>query len=487
MDQPASLFALGNGMMARGQTGAAIDAFRRCLSLAPNHAGCLYNLGNALRQAGKPVEAVDSFLGCLRIVPDFSPAYVNLADTLRHLGMLEQAEMVAQESVQRLPDLPEAWICLANVLHDRAEYERAAALYTEALARSPHHAGALTSLGNTLHALGRLTDALEAHDRAVAAEPDNPDFHFNRATARLAVGDFTGGWEDYEWRRQRPQCTQRGFGEPWRGEDITGQTILLHADQGLGDTLQFVRYAPMVAARGCRVVLEVQPSLVRLLRGLPGVAAVVARGDALPKFDANCPLLSLPRAFATTLSTIPAGNPYLHADPEATDAWRTRLPPDGLRVGLVWAGASHRDDVGSNLIDSRRSIAVSALASLADISGVHLVSLQKHEPGLSQPPCLPLIDPMGDVSHFADTAALVANLDLVITVDTSVAHLAGGMGRPVWLLSRADGCWRWLHHRDDSPWYPTMRIYRQERPYDWGAVIAHVHQDLAARSAAPRL
>jgi Flp pilus assembly protein TadD len=483
VEHPADLFALGNELFESGQTQAAIEAFQRRLALTPDHAATAYNLGNALRRAGKPVEAVDAFLCCLRLVPDFGPAYVNIADTLRHLGLLEQARLMADFGVQHAPNLPEAKLCLANVLHDNAEYEAAAALYAEVLARIPSHAGALSNLGNTLRALGRLQEALAAHGRAVAAAPEEGHFRFERAMTRLAAGDFERGWDEFEWRSQDPETRPRGFGEPWRGEAIAGRTILLHAEQGLGDTLQFVRYAPMVAARGCRVVLEVQPVLVRLLRALPGVTEIVARGDPLPPFDVHCPLLSLPRAFATRLETIPAGVPYLHPDPAAVASWQEKLPDRGrARIGLVWSGSPHNDSAGAQKVDRRRSIPLAAFTPLGDHPGVDLIALQQHHPDHSWTalPGPPLIDLMADVTDFADTAALVANLDLVIAVDTSVAHLAGGLGKPVWLLSRYDGCWRWLHGRDDSPWYPTMRIYRQERPNDWSSVIARIRHDLGA-------
>lgn len=341
---PEAWFDLANTLVERGATEAAITAFRQCLSIVPNHPGVLYNLGNALLQARRPVEAIEVFVRCLRLAPDFGAVYVNLANALRQLALLEQAQTMAELGVQHLPDVPEARICLANILHDRARYPEAATLYRQALNQAPDHAGALSSLGNTLCAMAHTTKALAQqamamHDHAVAAAPHNPEFRFNRGIARLAAGNFAQGWEDYEWRWQRSQNQPRGFGEAWRGEDIAGRTILLHAEQGLGDTLQFVRYAPMVALRGARVVLEVQPSLVRLMQGLPGVAQVIARGDTLPAFQAHCPLLSLPRAFATELSTIPAQRPYLHADPSSAAAWRAKLPTNGLLVGLVWAGS----------------------------------------------------------------------------------------------------------------------------------------------------
>jgi hypothetical protein len=255
-------------------------------------------------------------------------------------------------------------------------------------------------------------------------------------------------------------------GPVWAGEDPTGRTILLHAEQGYGDTIHFVRYAPLVARRGARVILAVQAPLLRLLRAVPGVDRVVSIGGALPPFDFVCPLLSLPRLFATTLDTIPPPLPYADPFPAGPDA------PDRLRVGLVWAGNPYFP------LDSQRSLPDSALEGLAGIPRVQFYSLQMLKSSL--PPNLGMIDLMEGVQDFADTAGRLAGLDLVIAVDTAVAHLAATMGKPVWLLSRFRGCWRWLHDRADSPWYPTMRIMRQTRPHDWSGVLAEIRRDLTA-------
>jgi tetratricopeptide (TPR) repeat protein len=478
----ADLFDLGNVLAERGETEAAIAAFRDSLQVAPDHAPTWFNLANALLAAARPVEAVEAFVGCLRVDPELGAAYLNLATTLRGLVMLDQAKTMAEHAVRCMPDGGEAKLCLAAVLHDRAEYAAAVRLYRQVLAREPCHGGALSSLGNSLRALGHVAESLAAHDRAIAAAPEEPEFRFNRATALLAAGDFARGWDEYEWRWRYPAGRDRRLGPAWQGEAIVGRSILLHAEQGLGDTLQFVRYVPMVVARGARVILEVQPSLVRLLQSLPGVEHVIARGDALPAYDTHCPLLSLPRVFSTRLETIPAAHPYLSADPGAVAAWDARLPVGGgLRVGLVWAGSPHRDNALSHLVDLRRSISLAELSPLGGNADVHLISLQKDradEP--SSPSVASLIDLMPEIEDFADTAALVANLDLVIAVDTSVAHLAGGLGRPVWLLARYNGCWRWMHNRADSAWYPGMKIYRQQRPLDWSGVIRDVRADLVA-------
>ncbi|HEY6433180.1 MAG TPA: glycosyltransferase family 9 protein, partial [Acetobacteraceae bacterium] len=230
-----------------------------------------------------------------------------------------------------------------------------------------------------------------------------------------------------------------------------------------------------------------QPELLRLVAGIRGIAEVVPSGQTLPPFDMQCPLLSLPRVFRTRLETVPATVPYLPVDPDMVADWDSRLPQDGmLRVGICWAGAAHLDDVGARLIDQRRSIGLDPLAPLGGIGGVHWVSLQKSPAGGSSPRIagFPMLDLMDQVSDFADTAALMANLDLVISVDTAVAHLAGALGRPVWMLSRYDGCWRWLHGRNDTPWYPSMRIYRQERPLEWSGVVGQVRRDLLALTSA---
>lgn len=473
---PAALFDMGNKLLDQGQAEAAVLAFQRCLAVVPNHAGVRYNLGNALMKAGRIVEAAESLQSCLRLAPDFGAAYVNLGTALRQLALLGPAQAMAELGVQHLPAVAEAKIVLANVLHDKAEYAAAAALYRQVLGSTPNHAGTLSSLGNTFRAMGHFTEAMAAHDHAVSIDPDAAEMRFSRATALLEAGEFVQGWDDYEARWRRTEGRPRGFGDPWRGEDIAGRTILLYAEQGLGDTLQFVRYAPMVARRGARIVLEVQAPLVRLVQQSYRFAQVVARGDPLPAFDVNCPLLSLPRAFETRVETIPAQVPYLHADPRAVATWKAKLPDRGLRVGLVWAGSPHADNARSHLIDRRRSVHPDHLAPLGDIAGLHWISLQKDQP--NEPPALKLLNPMPEMNDFADTAAVVANLDLIISVDTSVAHLAGALGRPVWLLSRYDGCWRWLRDRNDSPWYPGMRIYRQEQPHDWAPVIERIRSDL---------
>jgi hypothetical protein len=432
-----------------------------------------------------PQDAVESLVACLQRAPECGPAYVNLANLLRQFGLLDQAKAMADAAVALLPGDPAALLCLAAILHDRADFRGAIHLYETLLMAEPNHAGALRSLGSSLQAAGRLADSLPLHARAVALAPQDADAHYNYADALLASGDFAAGWLEYEWRQQRAHAPRRGLGPAWRGAPLAGRTILLHAEQGFGDTLQFARYAPMVAAGGGRVVLEVQKPLVRLMRSLPGIAIVLAQGEALPRFHAHCPLMSLPLAFATRLESVPASIPYLTPSPALVRRWATQRPADGrLRVGLVWAGSAHPHAAGLSVFDRRRSLPLAALAPLGAVPGVQWISLQTGPPAEERlgPHGFAVLDP-GPFEDFADTAALIAGLDLVIAVDTAVAHLAGALGRPVWLLSRADACWRWLDGRDDSPWYPTLRLYRQPEPLAWAPVVERVRQDLAAAAS----
>jgi hypothetical protein len=298
----------------------------------------------------------------------------------------------------------------------------------------------------------------------------------------FAQGEMAARCEEPEWRWQTSHWIEdrRDFTQPeWRGEPAPGQTLLIHAEQESDATLQFCRYASLAAATGLHVILEVPRQLVRLLRGLPGVDLVVASGEDLPTFDLHCPMLSMPLALGTTVATIPSAGSYLHADEMQAAAWRTRLATmanQGPRLGLVSAGNPGVHIPAKAADDRRRSIPPDRLVPLFDVLGLHFFSLQKDGP--SAPADFPLTDFLQEMTDFADTAALIANLDLVISVDTAVAHLASALGKPFWLLDRFDSCWRWLTGRRDSPWYPALRLYHQSRPGDWDSVIAEVVHDL---------
>jgi hypothetical protein len=443
--------------------------------------------GCAAFAAGRLTEAEAAFRDMLAAAPRDAEAMSNLAAVLNATQRHSEAEAACRNAISIQPSFWAAWGNLGTALHRQQRYDEAVAAYAEALRRNPNDVNACTNLGVALAEQGRMQLALDVHDVALALAPGNAAVRCNRALALLAAGDLARGFAENEWRWQVPDMLPHGVAGPcWRGEDPTGSTILVHDEGGYGDTLQFVRYVPLLAALGARVVLRVQPPLVRLLARLPGLAAVLARGTAPPDYDLHCPMLSLPhcfamlappRGFATTLENVPASVPYLRVDAAKASGWRARLAGEGLRVGVVWAGASRPGMAVAHAMNARRSLPADALAALAGIAGVRLVSLQK---GDVLPAGLGMVDPMAECADFDDTAAVVAGLDLVIAVDTAVAHLAGALGRPVWLLSRYDACWRWLHDRRDSPWYPGLRLYRQTAPGEWAPVLREVAADLAA-------
>jgi Flp pilus assembly protein TadD len=440
--------------------------------------------GHAAYAAGRLAEAEAAFRALADRMPDDAEALSNLGAVLNAQQRHAEAEAACRAALSLQPAFWAAWGNLGTALHAQQRRGEAVAAYAEALRRNPGHVNACTNLGVALVEQGRLQAALAVHDAAVELAPEDAEVRCNRALALLAAGDFAHGFAEYEWRWQTPSMLPHGLTGPcWQGDDPAGRTILVHAEGGLGDTLQFVRYAPLLAARGARVVLRVQPPLVRLLRRMTGPVAVLSSDDAVPEYDLHCPMLSLPHRFATTLASVPSQVPYLAVDAAKAQTWQTRLDSNGLRVGLVWAGASRPGMAAAHAMNARRSMPAAALAPLAGIAGVRFVSLQQHQ----APPWPGMANPMPDCTDFDDTAAVVAGLDLVISVDTSVAHLAGGLGRPVWLLSRYDQCWRWLHGRRDSPWYPGMRLYRQPEPGDWGTVLRAVADDLRALAEAGAL
>jgi hypothetical protein len=370
--------------------------------------------------------------------------------------------------------------------HSQGRLDAAETDYRAALAGGADQVAVNSNLSVLLREMRRLPEA-ETHARAaLSLAPDHPAARVNLALALLLNGRWTEAWPEYEARWQTGELAEerRDFPQPqWSGErSIDGSVILLHAEQGLGDTLQFCRYAPLAAAGGARVVLEVQPSLVRLLSTLEGVERVLAKGDGLPAFDWHCPLMSLPRAFGTTPDTVPCAQSYLTADPELSAMWEAKLAAlPGPRVGLAWAGSARAWMPHAVAIDHRRSARLADMAPLAEVAGCSFVSLQLGPPAAqlrTPPPGLVVHDFTDRLHDFAETAALVANLDLVITVDTSMVHLAGALGRPVWLLNRYDTCWRWLLERDDSPWYPSLRQFRQPGREDWSSVMRRVQAAL---------
>lgn len=485
---PEAHVNLGSALMLLERLDEAVACFRDALQLRPDLVAAQTNLGSALAQQEKPDEAISWFLKAIALQPNHADTYNNLGKVLMDQARVDEAMSCFVWAVTLRPDHCDAHLNLSGAFQSRSRLDEALAHARRAEALAPDRIETLVGLGGTFRARGRLDDAVASFERAVACCTDSrrlPRIHADLAMALLARGDFAAGWQEYEWRMQ-VMGVERGFTVPqWRGESAVGRTLLIHAEQGYGDTLQFCRYAPLAAERGLRVVLEVQKPLVRLLRSLPGIDHVVAQGETLPDHDLHCPMMSLPLALRTTLETIPARVPYLHAEAERVAGWERRLAaPDGRRprVGVLWAGNPHRGKPRLALVDRRRSIAPARLAPIFDVPGVQFFALQKD--GSDAPVDFPLTDLMSGMDDFADTAALVSTLDLVIAVDSAVAHLAGALDRPVWLMDRFDPCWRWLTDRSDSPWYPRLRIVRQPTPGDWDPVIARIADDLRGVVAA---
>lgn len=480
-----TLYPLSVLCQQQGDALEAVELIERALALEPNHTEARYSLGVALSGLGRLTEAEASYREVLRLQPDYAKAHRKLGVVLRELRRPADAEASYREALRLGADYSEVYNNLGNVLCDLGRLGEAEASYREALRLQPDSLETLNNLAGALSDLGRTAEALPYYERALEIRPDDATAHFGRSVILLLRGEYAEGWREYEWRWRGATTMQaklQGFAEPqWQGEDIAGKTVFLHAEQGFGDTLQFCRYASLIGTTA-RVILEVQPPLARICSSLAGVAQVLPRGEPRPAFDVQCPLLNLPLATGTTLDTIPFGKAaYLSADPRLVADWRKRLAHlKGLRVGLVWAGAL-LPDPESAAVDGRRSMALAAMSPLGKVRGVCFVSLQVGEPAdqaADAPPGLVLHDFTGELRDFADTAALVEVLDLVISVDTSVAHLAGALGKPIWLLNRFDTCWRWLSDRDDSPWYPQLRQFRQARPGDWSSVMLAVRDAL---------
>ncbi|MDQ2102368.1 tetratricopeptide repeat protein, partial [Azospirillum isscasi] len=383
----------------------------------------------------------------------------------------EEAETAYRAALALAPGYGAAWENLGSLLAGQGRFEEALAAFAAAVERGTAGPSLWAARGGALLAMARPVEALADFDRVLEARPGDAGMRWNRGFARLLAGDYEGGWPEFDWRRHdaRAEPPWRRFAQPtWTGEDIAGRTVLLYAEQGLGDTLQFVRYVPLVAERGGRVILEVQRPLLGVLSGLTGVERTIARGDPLPDFDLECPVMSLPRAFGTTLDRVPAAVPYLRPDPRRAAAWNERLADgEGLRVGLVWAGNPRFPG------DALRSPRLAGLRPVLDVPGVRFFGLQKG-PGredlerVDMPPSFTDLGP--EIADFADTAAIMANLDLVISSCTGPAHLAGALGVPVWVVLPLAPDWRWLLGREDSPWYPTARLFRQTRVGDWAEV-----------------
>jgi tetratricopeptide (TPR) repeat protein len=500
---------------AAGDLPKAERLYNALLQHHPENFDALHGLGQIHFQRGRLDTALVLFQSALKNDGGRADGFASLGLVFHHLHRFEEALVCYDEGSRLAPDNPELLNRRGVALLELRRPQDALPDFERVLAIDADHLDALGNYGNALLKLNRPEDALAAYDRALALAPENaqlltnraaalrrldrphealmsasralvsqPDFahaQFVESLARLTLGDFDSGWRGYEarWAVGFLAAQRRNFTAPlWLGQDLSldGKTILLHAEQGFGDTLQFMRYAPLLAARGAKkVILEVQRELVRLLSGMPGVDTVIARGDALPPFDVHCPLLSLPLGFATTLATIPTESPYIAASAKDVRLWADRLPRRRPLIGLAWSG----DPIHDN--DLNRSLRFESLLPLLEMPEISFVSLQ-HKVRAEDAPVLgrhPNVRDIGsEVRDFADTAAVIATLDAVISADTAVAHLAGAMGKPLFLLLPFAADFRWLRERADSPWYPTARLFRQPKFGDWESVIEVLQLDL---------
>lgn len=504
--QPHSPFALFNYasllfQAARYQEAASLA--ERALEMTPGNAAArelrddiTFAHGCEATKLGRWQEGAAHFRSLLDRQPGSFESWINLAVCQRQLGVLEDAARSTECARSLQPGAVAPLLNLGMIHNEMAQSERAREYFEQALALAPNDPLVHNNIG-VWHIVQRQPEeAIRAFKKALALRPDYANAHVNLGAMLLLRGDFDRGWREFEWRwtkwRQDGAALPQRGGKRWSGADIAGKTILLHAEQGLGDTLQFVRFVALVKERGAStVLLECQPPLARLLRTVEGVDQIFVQGDALPAYHLECPLMSLPLALHTRVETLPQRTPYIEVPSDLEARWHERLQGyPGLKVGLVWAGnPKERHDFEQRAADRRRSLALKDFLPVLRVPGATFFSLQKDDAAAQLadlPDDLVCHDFMHEVTDFADTAAFVANLDLVITVDTSVAHLAGALAKPVWVLSRFDGCWRWLLDRDDSPWYPSLRLFRQQTPSDWSHVVQSVAHELKAATPASR-
>ena len=514
----------GNVLQDLARYAEALKNYDQAIGLKPDYVEAFTNKGNALRLLGRAEEALACYQRSIELNPHYEPAYYNLGYALQTLGRLEAALVAYQHAIELRPDAAQSYAVrgaahqelrrfaeaivdyetaiklspsvamlynnLGNVLKEVGRHEEAAVRLTQAIELQPNDAQAYNNLGVVLLQMRRLTEAHACFTQATTLNAELVDARWNRALASLALGDYANGWQDYETRLHPSKFSGvnlRTYDRPkWTGvEPLVGKTIFVVAEQGLGDTIQFCRYLPLLAQLGAKVIFESQPQLVGLMKAMPGLSQVLPAflsQDQIPAHDFYCPLMSLPLAFQTTLSTVPAYPNYLKADPEKTALWSARLGPKlRPRVGLVWSGGFHPAQPEVWVINKRRNMALASLARLKAVEA-DFYSLQKGQPAEGELTDLlnqawegpALLDCADDLKDFSDTAAMIANLDLVVSVDTAVAHLAGALGKPTWMLSRFDSCWRWLDGREDTPWYPTMTLFRQITPGDWDEVVGRL-------------
>lgn len=472
---------LANALADLDRHAEAAEALKTLLALRPQLTDQRLQRARALILADRPADAVEELDALLAREPRRADAYINMGVALKKLGRVADAIAAYRTALEIAPDDPGALNNLGTALQEEDRYEEAADCFRQAIAAKPESGDAYVNLGLALRALGRVDEALEAARQGADRNPGQAEARTGLGFLLLLKGDLEAGFREYEWRTRMADfpSPRRHFSIPaWDGGDCAGRTILVHDEQGVGDAIQFIRYAPLLKARGARVVVECNTQLTRLLSSMPGVDAVIGRFTQPPPVDAYVSLLSLPHLLGTTPETVPAEVPYLFAEPELAARWGERLGPRrGLRVGLVWAGNPEFKD------DRNRSPGLAAFRPLLDVPGVEVYALQKgngrRDLETWPEPLPPNFTDLGpEIGNFADTAAAMRHLDLVISSCTGPTHLAGALGRPTWTVLPMACDWRWLDHGDTTVWYPTMRLFRQERRGEWGPVVERVRTAL---------
>lgn len=472
-------FNMGNCYKLQKKLDLAREAYRRAVTLNPQFAKAHYHLGLIWQAQRNYEQGLACQREALRLQGDYFDAIIALGAGLHMQKKFDEARATFQRALDLRPGDPTASFNMAAVMHAEGHYDEAIAGYEAVLKVKDDHAETLGGLAGICAIRADYSRAMEFIERALAAEPQSADLLFQRGCLRLARGDWLEGWKDYDYRLRGRYGLPRDCQQPrWEGESLQGKTILLYTEYGMGDALQFIRYCPLVRQRGGRVICEVRPQLMPLLTA-SGIPDLVAAGQSLPHFDFHAPLMSLPIVFQTDINSIPADVPYLFAEPARVETWRTRLASiDGFKIGISWQG--NPEFFG----DRHRSIPLSAFGALAAVEGVRLISLQKGF-GSEQIERVPFrvetLSGLDEQGAFLDTAAVMQNLDLLVTSDSAAAHLAGAMGLEVWLALSTASEWRWLLDRTDNPWYPTMRLYRQSRLDDWSEVLARIADDVKSR------
>jgi len=473
-DDPDLYAICGNVLQDLGRLREAELRYREACHLKPDFPEVFNNLGNLLQALGRLSEAEAHFRHALSLRPDFPEAYNNLGNLLLECRRAGEAEAFCREALRLRPEYAMAHNNLANALAARDDHKAAEFHYREAIRLKPDYPEVHNNLGSLFGKQCRLNDAEAFYRRAIELRPNYHEAHANLGMTLIGDGKFVEGWRTYDTHRKIEERRDL-IGPQWSGENLDGRVLLVYAEQGYGDAIQFSRFVPVIGSQ-VRVIFEAPRELVTLLADLPGVERIVARGDPLPPYDVHCALMSLPRWLGITPDRVSGDSPYLSADSKKTRKWRERVERlPGFRIGLVWAGNPAQAD------DRYRSISLSKFSPLADVSGASFVSLQKGPAGQQTSSSLNgmmVHDWTEELHDFADTAALICALDLVIAVCTSVVHLAGALGRPVWLLNRFNSCWRWMIDSEGSPWYPTLRQFRQPLFGDWDSVLLKLKAEL---------